>query len=72
MKGKKHNGTSKRTKVFRELDKQLGDLSSSIASLHSEEDEFKTAFETDPRVEAKLAKLRTIAVTQERTRELSQ
>jgi chromosome segregation ATPase len=68
MKEKKHNGTSKRAEIFRELDKQLGDLSSSIASLHSEEDEFHTAFETDPRVEAKLVELRTRVVTQERTR----
>ena len=71
MKEKKHNGTSKRADRFRELDKQLVDLSSSIASLHSEEDEFHTAFETDPRVEAKLAELRTIAVIQERTRKPS-
>jgi DNA repair exonuclease SbcCD ATPase subunit len=71
MKEKKHNGKSKRAEIFRELDKQLGDLSSSIASLYSEDDEIHKAFEEDPRIEAKLAELRKIAVTQEQTRKPS-
>jgi DNA repair exonuclease SbcCD ATPase subunit len=71
MKEKKHNGTSKWAERFRELDKQMVELNSLIASLHSEEDEFHMAFETDPRVEAKLVELKETAVTEERTRKLS-
>jgi hypothetical protein len=68
MKEKKHNGTSKRAEIFRQLDKQLLDLKLSIGNLDWEDDEIHKAFEEDPRVEATLAELRKIAVTEERTR----
>jgi hypothetical protein len=48
MKGKKHNGTSKRAERFRESGKELADLNFSAANIHSVEDKAQNAFEEEP------------------------